>query len=60
MEGARPIGNIEKERDFDPAKEKTTKGDDRAKGGLNEGNPNIDRTPATKVEEASKELQDKK
>lgn len=56
MEGQRPLGNIEEQRDFDPAREKRTSDNDRAKGGLNDGNPNIDHTPATRSQEASKEM----
>ena len=55
MEGQRPIGNIEERRDFDPAKEKRTLDNNRAKGGLNDGNPNTDHTPATASEEAGRE-----
>lgn len=51
----RPIDNMETKRDFDPSKEKRTLDDNREKGGLNDGNPNTDRTPATRVEEASRE-----
>lgn len=56
MQEQRPIDNMEEKRDFDPAKEKRTMDNNREKGGLNEGNPNTDKTPATKVEEASREL----
>lgn len=56
MEGQRPIGNIEKERDFDPAKEKRTMDNNQATGGLNDGNPNADHTPATASEQASREM----
>ncbi len=56
MEGQKPNGNIEEQRDFDPAREKRTLENNREKGGLNDGNPNTDSTPATSVQEASKEL----
>jgi hypothetical protein len=56
MEGNRPLGNIEEQRDFDPAREKRTLDNNREKGGLNDGNPNTDHTPATRLEEASKEM----
>ena len=58
MQKSQSQGNIEEQRDFDPAREKTTAGDDRAKGGLNDGNPNIDSTPATSVQEAGRELRE--
>ena len=45
---------METKRDFDPAKEKKTRDDNREKGGLNDGNPNTDRTPAAKAEEAGR------
>jgi hypothetical protein len=60
MEGQRPLGNIEEQRDFDPAREKRTLSDNREPGGLNDGNPNTDSTPATRVEEAGKELNEAK
>ena len=37
---------MEEKRDFDPAKEKHTLENNRAPGGLNDDNPNADRTPA--------------
>jgi hypothetical protein len=40
------IDNMEEKRDFDPAKEKHTLENNRAPGGLNDNNPNADRTPA--------------
>ena len=55
MENQRPIGNIEEQRDFDPAREKRTLDNNREKGGLNDGNPNTDTTPATSVQEAARE-----
>ncbi|HYO23059.1 MAG TPA: hypothetical protein VER36_11690 [Flavisolibacter sp.] len=51
----RPLDNIEEKRDFDPAKEKRTLDNNREKGGLNDGNPNTDRTPASSVQEANSE-----
>ena len=51
----RPLDNMETKRDFDPAKEKHTRDDNREHGGLNDGNPNVDRTPATSVEKARPE-----
>jgi hypothetical protein len=56
MEGQRPLGNIEEQRDFNLAREKHTMENNRAKGGLNDGNPNNDHTPATASEEAHREL----
>jgi hypothetical protein len=56
MEEKQPPGNIEEQRDFDPAREKRTLADNREKGGLNDGNPNVDHTPATRSQEASKEM----
>jgi hypothetical protein len=53
------IGNIEEQRDFDPAREKRTMANNREKGGLNDGNPNTDHTPATKAEEAAMDRKDK-
>ena len=45
------IDNMEEKRDFDPAKEKHTLESNRAPGGLNDGNPNADSTPALKTSE---------
>lgn len=55
----RPLDNMETKRDFDPAKEKRTLDNNREQGGLNDGNPNVDSTPATRVEEAGRELDGK-
>jgi hypothetical protein len=48
MNDQRRLDNIEEKGDFDPSKEKRTLENNRQKGGLNDGNPNTDRTPAIK------------
>jgi hypothetical protein len=46
MEKKRTLDNIEEKRDLDSKYQKRTLDNNRAKGGLNDGNPNADRTPA--------------
>ncbi|HEV7330526.1 MAG TPA: hypothetical protein VGN63_05750 [Flavisolibacter sp.] len=59
MKQERTIGNIEEQRDFDPAREKRTLPNNREEGGLNADNPNTDSTPASSVQEASKDLHER-
>lgn len=47
MDNNRPLDNMEEKRDLSSPNQKHTLNNNREKGGLNDGNPNTDRTPAS-------------
>jgi hypothetical protein len=56
MDDQRPLDNMEEKRGSNPENEKRTLTNNNEPGGLNDGNPNTNNTPATKVQEAKKEF----